>query len=367
MHIWNGAHIVGERNASGIVTDIYYRCVFGRLTRSRQHGWYLLDGRGSVVQRTNDQRAVLHTYRYAAFGIEVDYDPNNTNPFRFNGEFWDRETQTYYLRARHFNPRTGRFTQPDPHWGIHNMIFGDSPTLWNERYTPSIHAILQSGNLYVFGINNPIRWIDPSGLFIMFALAGLSDTPIVPFCPDGGIDASSVKKSLKIKNQILQKRMQNRMNNSSGSNSSNTGSTTTANTGQARAGGVAGNTSNVIRATTSSNMSRFNNRVQQAQTQIRVDQLPQNAQNSFRQYSQHGWQGNVSGHQGTGTASGRAWANRDGALPQFDARGNPITYREFDVNTRVAGAPRDAQRFIVGSDGSIFFTDDHYLTFFQIN
>jgi len=153
-------------------------------------------------------------------------------------------------------------------------------------------AILQSGNLFMFTMHNPVMFTDPSGMVAMPMVmmhgmglapgigngiaaavvraawtAGLSDTPIVPFCPDGGIDASSVKKSLKIKNQILQKRMQNRMNNSSGSNSSNTGSTSTANTGQARAGGVAGNTSNVIRATTSSNMSRFSSRVQQAQTQ----------------------------------------------------------------------------------------------------
>jgi len=30
-----------------------------------------------------------------------------------------------------------------------------------------VHAILQSGNLYAFGINNPILWTDPSGLFII--------------------------------------------------------------------------------------------------------------------------------------------------------------------------------------------------------
>ena len=60
-------------------------------------------------------------------------------------------------------------TQPDPHWTIHNnnMIIGDSPTLRNDRFIPSIHAIMQAGNLYVFGINNPVRFADPSGLFII--------------------------------------------------------------------------------------------------------------------------------------------------------------------------------------------------------
>ena len=67
---------------------------------------------------------------------------------------------------RMFNPRTGRWTQPDPHWDIRtNAIFGDSPTMRNDRYMPSIHAILQSGNLFMFVMHNPVRWVDSSGLF----------------------------------------------------------------------------------------------------------------------------------------------------------------------------------------------------------
>ena len=101
-----------------------------------------------------------------AFGVELNPNSSNTNPFRFAGEYWDHIAQTYYLRARNFDPRVGRFTSPDPHWGIHNMIFGDSPTLRNNRNMPSIHAIIQAGNLYVYTINNPVRWVDSSGLMI---------------------------------------------------------------------------------------------------------------------------------------------------------------------------------------------------------
>lgn len=39
--------------------------------------------------------------------------------------------------------------------------------------------------------------------------------------------------------------------------------------------------------------------------------------------------------------------------------GNNVTYREFDVNNKV-GTVRDAERFIIGSDGSVYYTEDHY-------
>jgi len=108
---------------------------------------------------------ILHAYLYDAFGNELLSNANsdgdisgrtNPNPWRFNGEYWDSETQTYYLRARHFNPRTGRFTQPDPHWGIHNM-------------QSDAASIIQSGNLYMFTMHNPVRWRDPSGRFAILS------------------------------------------------------------------------------------------------------------------------------------------------------------------------------------------------------
>jgi len=125
-------------------------------------------------------------------GNEMTPDQSDTNPFRFAGEYWDAETQTYYLRARRFNPRTGRFTQPDPHWNTGNMIFGDSPTMRNDRYMPSVHAIMQAGNLYIYSINNPVIWIDPSGRFVVnvssLAIAGPGSTKPMPTkCPDSGI------------------------------------------------------------------------------------------------------------------------------------------------------------------------------------
>lgn len=92
-----------------------------------------------------------------------------------------------------------------------------------------------------------------------------------------------------------------------------------------------------------------------------LNELPQNVQDAFKKYDDAGWQGNVSG-QTQGTNAGRKWGNRDGQLPTIDADGNPITYREFDVNN-YNGVSRDGERFIVGSDGSdgsVWYTDSHY-------
>jgi guanyl-specific ribonuclease Sa len=52
-------------------------------------------------------------------------------------------------------------------------------------------------------------------------------------------------------------------------------------------------------------------------------------------------------------------------LPREDATGRPITYREWDVNP-YTGANRGSERLVTGSDGSAWYTDDHYDTFVRI-
>ncbi|WP_040774647.1 ribonuclease domain-containing protein [Nocardia pneumoniae] len=64
-----------------------------------------------------------------------------------------------------------------------------------------------------------------------------------------------------------------------------------------------------------------------------------------------------------GTKGGERWMNRGGDLPATDAAGKPITYREWDVNPKQPGRSRDAERIVTGSDGSAWYTGDHYKTF----
>nr|WP_238786017.1 VENN motif pre-toxin domain-containing protein [Gilliamella sp. ESL0254] len=97
----------------------------------------------------------------------------------------------------------------------------------------------------------------------------------------------------------------------------------------------------------------------------KLDELPNNVKNTFSQYEKNGWNGNFNG-QTPGTNAGRIFKNSDNQLPKVDSNGNPITYREFDVNNRIQGQARDAERFVRGSNGSVYYTNNHYQTFIKI-
>lgn len=67
-----------------------------------------------------------------------------------------------------------------------------------------------------------------------------------------------------------------------------------------------------------------------------------------------------------GTRGGERFGNREGLLPQASGDGSRLDYREWDVNPKGRGMGRDAQRIVTGSDGSAWYTADHYASFTQI-
>ncbi|MEU4312693.1 ribonuclease domain-containing protein [Nocardia sp. NPDC024068] len=64
-----------------------------------------------------------------------------------------------------------------------------------------------------------------------------------------------------------------------------------------------------------------------------------------------------------GTKGGETFRNREGRLPATDDAGKRVAYQEWDVNPKKPGQSRDAERIITGSDGSAWYTGDHYDTF----
>lgn len=43
-----------------------------------------------------------------------------------------------------------------------------------------------------------------------------------------------------------------------------------------------------------------------------------------------------------------------------------VNYKEYDVNPYVEGQNRGAERIVIGDDGSVWYTNAHYLTFTKI-
>lgn len=62
-----------------------------------------------------------------------------------------------------------------------------------------------------------------------------------------------------------------------------------------------------------------------------------------------------------GYIGGRVFQNRERRLP-------PGHYREYDVNPKVRGRSRDAERIVIEQDtGRAYYTGNHYRTFMPLN
>ena len=106
---------MAEVGATGVIVARYLRGA--NLIAREQDGaaqYYLFNAHGDVAQRTDALGNLLKNYRYDAFGNEENPEPLDVNPFRYCGEYYDRETGDYYLRARSYDPRTGRMLSEDP-------------------------------------------------------------------------------------------------------------------------------------------------------------------------------------------------------------------------------------------------------------
>lgn len=96
--------------------------------------------------------------------------------------------------------------------------------------------------------------------------------------------------------------------------------------------------------------------------------LPDYVKAAYDRYERNGWKGNFPG-QSSGTKAGKNYRNnglQGEMLPAINSDGNEITYREFDVNNKIEGQERDGERFVKGSDGWVYYTNNHYETFLRI-
>ena len=109
--------------------------------------FYGYDGFGSVRQLTNSSGVVTDSYEYDAFGNSFTKQGTTPNNYLYRGEQYDSDLGLYYLRARYYNPSTGRFFSRDPEDGKAN-----DPA--------SLHKYLYAGG-------EPVNAMDPTGQNIL--------------------------------------------------------------------------------------------------------------------------------------------------------------------------------------------------------
>jgi RHS repeat-associated protein len=105
--------------------------------------FYGYDGFGNVRQLMDRTGAVTDSYEYDAWGNTINSAGTTANNYFYRGEQYDSDLGLYYLRARYFNPLTGRFLRRDSQEG-------------STRTPASLHK-------YMYANGDPVNGLDPTG------------------------------------------------------------------------------------------------------------------------------------------------------------------------------------------------------------
>ena len=107
----------------------------------RRYQYHHLNALGSNIVLTDDNQKVLVRYEYDIFGAIRSETGTCDNIRKFTGKEFDADSNLYYYAARYYDPYIGRFTQRDP--------------------------IADGVNWYAYVANNPLRFVDPTGMYIV--------------------------------------------------------------------------------------------------------------------------------------------------------------------------------------------------------
>ena len=145
---------------------------------------------GDIIGVYNSSGVGLISYMYDAWGnCTVQYYSNGSssparyNPFRYRGYYFDSDLGLYYLNSRYYDPNTGRFISPEPN--VYTAGFDSS-------------SGLIAHNVYAYCANNPIKYSDPTGEFILTAIiVGAAAGAIIGGAIGGTVAYNSAKSSGK--------------------------------------------------------------------------------------------------------------------------------------------------------------------------
>jgi RHS repeat-associated protein len=102
---------------------------------------------------------VTDSYEYDAYGNEFTVSGSTPNEMMYRGEQYDPDLGLYYLRARYYNPATGRFMSRDPleYKPLDPVRFVPLEPYREPLDSKKLHKYLYAGG-------DPVNLIDPRGL-----------------------------------------------------------------------------------------------------------------------------------------------------------------------------------------------------------
>jgi RHS repeat-associated protein len=135
-----------DGDGSPIAYYVYGVGLSQRIAPDGQTLTYHFDTQGSTIALSDSAGKITDSYAFDSFGVVANSDGDSPQPFRYLGQYgiMDDSNGLYYARARYFIPHLGRFLSKDSAVPID----GDSQNL----------------HRYSYAFNNPLRYVDPSGL-----------------------------------------------------------------------------------------------------------------------------------------------------------------------------------------------------------
>ena len=148
------AEVLVEQNINGRTDTSYIYGAeinggFDRISLDRfdgSTGYYLYDSRGSVSGITNEEGQVYQSYRYSVTGEITFGAPQYENEYTYNGESYNPNIESQYLRARYYCVVTATFLTEDSYLGSQT----EPLTL----------------NRYNYCVSSYLNYTDPSGHWV---------------------------------------------------------------------------------------------------------------------------------------------------------------------------------------------------------
>ena len=148
------AEVLVEQNINGRTDTSYIYGAeinggFDRISLDRfdgSTGYYLYDARGSVSGITNEEGQVYQSYRYSVTGEITFGAPQYENEYTYNGESYNPNIESQYLRARYYCVVTATFLTEDSYIG-------------NQTEPLTL-------NRYNYCVSSYLNYTDPSGKWI---------------------------------------------------------------------------------------------------------------------------------------------------------------------------------------------------------